>query len=89
MSDPAKDAEIGRALTEIFRNVMQQPDLELRRELQRADISGWDSMAHIQLVLAVEARFKVKFAASEITKFANVGQLWDLVAQKTSVAAPV
>jgi acyl carrier protein len=70
-------------LTEIFRSVIGQADLQLHAETSRRDIPGWDSMAHIQLVLAVESQFGIRFTPSEMAKFSTVGQLRDLIVVKS------
>ena len=49
-----------------------------------AEVENWDSMGHIRLVLAVEEAFKIKFATPEISNFANVGDLVDLIEKKMS-----
>ncbi len=46
----------------------------LRDELTADDIPGWDSLTHINLMVATEKRFKVKFATAEISKLKEDGQ---------------
>lgn len=46
------------------------------------DVVGWDSMAHVGLMAAVEDEFHVQFEPEEITSFANVGELVALIARK-------
>jgi len=45
-------------------------------------VDGWDSLAHIRLMLTVERTFKVKFSTPEIGKLANVGGLVALIETK-------
>ena len=72
--------EIFGQLNEIFEDVL---DLEeapnLKDETTANDIEEWDSLSHIQLVVAVEKAFKVKFTSSEIMKWQNVGQMVDSI----------
>jgi acyl carrier protein len=58
----------------VFRRVFDDDELEITDATSAADIDGWDSMAHINLIIAVEKRFGVKFAASEIAALARRGQ---------------
>ena len=53
-----------------------------RRRQRADDIEGWDSLAHINLIVAVEAKFKIKFKTAEIELLHNVGHLVDVIAQK-------
>jgi len=59
----------------IFRDVLDNEDIKLKYETTAADIEEWDSLSHIQLVVAVEKYFKVKFTTAEIREFNNVGEM--------------
>lgn len=75
--------EIYRQLAGVFEEVLGQP-VQLRPETTAADVDGWDSVAHVMLVLASERQFGVKFDGAEIASAANVGEFVDLVASKLS-----
>ena len=64
-----------RELTDIFRDVFDDDNIVLTPETTAADIEGWDSVAHVNLIVALEARLKVKFKTSEVEGLHNVGQL--------------
>ena len=61
-------------LQEVFRRVFDDDELVITESTSAADIDGWDSMAHINLIIAVEKRFGVKFTASEIAALGRRGQ---------------
>ena len=71
---------------EVFRQVFDDPDIELRDEMTANEIPGWDSLTHINLMVATEKRFKVKFATAEISKLKadgrNVGSFLALLNKK-------
>ncbi|HEX2676853.1 MAG TPA: acyl carrier protein [Polyangiales bacterium] len=69
--------EILSQMTEIFRDVLDEPSIELERATTAADIEEWDSLSHTQLVAAIEKHFKVRFTAREIQGFKNVGEMSD------------
>ena len=69
-------------LQEIFRDILDQPDLVLTRESNAQNVEDWDSLAHINLVTAIEKRFKVKFALGELQELKNVGDMIDLLHKK-------
>jgi acyl carrier protein len=71
-------------LTEILRNLFDDDSIVATRELTADHVDGWDSFAQLRLILAVEERFGVKFAASEISNLKNVGELADRVAAKST-----
>lgn len=64
-----------RKLTEVFRTIFNIPDLELRDDLTAADVPGWDSFNHVNLVIAIEMEFGVTFTTDEISALQNVGDM--------------
>lgn len=72
--------EIFSKLNEIFEDVL---DLDEAPELTDAttanDIEEWDSLSHIQLIVAIEKAFKLKFTSQEILKWKTVGEMVDTI----------
>jgi acyl carrier protein len=66
--------ELHSDLQEVFRQVFDDDGLVISESTSATDVDGWDSMAHINLIIAVERRFGVKFAASEIATLGRRGQ---------------
>ena len=71
-------------LTPIFRDVLDLPELELASESSASSVEGWDSLAHVNLVVAIEKRYRVKFALGELQALKNVGDMADLIEKKVS-----
>ena len=67
--------DIAGRLGAVVREVLDAPQLEITDDLTAADVDGWDSIAQVELIFAVEAEFGVSFPAEEITSFADVGDL--------------
>ena len=84
MSDVRQQAQ------EVFRQVFDDPEIVLRDEMTAEDVPGWDSLTHINLMVATEKRFKIKFATAEISKLKdegqNVGSLLALIEKKLARA---
>ena len=74
--------EILADLTEIIGDVLDQPDIALTRDTVAADVPGWDSVNHINIVVGAEIRFRVKFRTAELDEIKNVGDFVDLIAKK-------
>ena len=74
--------DILEELQEIFRDVLDQPNLVLTRESNAKNVEDWDSLAHINLVTSIEKRFKIKFALGELQELKNVGDMIDLIQAK-------
>lgn len=62
-------------LTNIFRMVFDDNDITIERNTTANDVDGWDSLSHINLIVAVENAFKIRFTQKELLTFRNVGDL--------------
>ena len=71
-------------LQEIFRDFFDDEDIVLTDETTADDIDGWDSLTHVQLIVAVEKAFSVKFSTVEVMKLKNVGEFAALIEKKTA-----
>ena len=74
--------EIFDKLTEIFRDVMDNDEIELEENTTAEDIEEWDSLAHVQLIEKIQAVFGVKFSAKEMMSWDDVGEFVDSIASK-------
>lgn len=77
------EPEIYSALTEIFHDVFMRDDLALKAELSAKDVQGWDSFKQIEIIMATEERFGMKFTTRELDSLQCVGDLAKVVAAKT------
>ena len=71
-------------LNDVFQKVFLNDDLVLVDEMTAADIEGWDSLAHINLMFAIEQEFGFQFPGNELAELANIGELKEFIAQKGS-----
>ena len=74
--------DIYRDLTGIFRDLFDEESLDLRPGLTAAEVPEWDSFNHINLIVAVEAKFGIKFQTAELESMQTVGHLADLIQSK-------
>ncbi len=77
-------AAIWDRLTPLFRDVFEDPGLTVGPATTATDVAGWDSLSHIQLLVAVEKAFGVRFNTGEVAGLANVGEMVQLIARRTS-----
>lgn len=71
----------------IFAAVLGHPDLQLTDQTTAADVEGWDSVAHINLMFAIEESFGIMFDDDEFARFTDVGNLKAAIARKIGDAA--
>ncbi|RKS96275.1 acyl carrier protein [Chryseobacterium defluvii] len=74
--------EILAKLTTIFHEELDNEHIVLNFETTAEDIEEWDSLSHIQLIVAVEKAFGVRFTSSEIQSWQNVGEMIDCIVAK-------
>ena len=56
--------------------------IEVHDETTANDIEDWDSFEHINLVIAVEKKFNVKFTVGEANEMKNVGEMVDIILER-------
>lgn len=66
-------SDVRQRLQEVFEDVFDRP-VVLTDELSAKDIEDWDSLQHINLIIAVEKRFRIRFATAEISRLKEPGQ---------------
>ena len=74
--------QILKQLEEVFRSVFDDEQIVLTPETTADDIEEWDSLTHIQLVVAIEKSFHVKFTAREIMEWPNIAAITDSIVAK-------
>jgi acyl carrier protein len=77
-------AAVYARLTDIFHDVLDNDEIVLSPQLTANDVDGWDSLAHVRLILTVEKAFHISFTASQVGRLKNVGELADLIQSKAS-----
>ena len=69
-------------LNKIFRDVFDDDDILLSEHTSAADIDDWDSLEQINLVVAIQDLFRVKFNIDEVNSIKNVGEMVDFILKK-------
>jgi acyl carrier protein len=69
-------------LNAIFCEVFDDDDLTMNPEMTANDVEGWDSLSHVNLIIAVESKFNISFSQKELLTFRNVGDLLNCVEKK-------
>jgi acyl carrier protein len=71
---------------QVFHDVFGDDTIVLTEAMTAADVPGWDSLGHLNLIIALEKRFAIKFATAEISQLKedgqNTGTLLALIARK-------
>jgi acyl carrier protein len=79
-----EERELWRRLGEAFAAVFGEP-IELTPQTTAEDVYGWDSVRHVELLVAIERAFGIRFTTGEVATLESVGELADLVSQRTTV----
>jgi len=76
--------EIHHGITEIFRDLFLRNDLTLTPSTTAQDVPEWDSFKHIEIIIAVEERWSIKFSTRELDRLRSVGDLVSTIKAKLS-----
>jgi len=66
-------------VNKIFRKVFDEENIVINYSSSAMDIEEWDSLNNIQIIIAVEKEFKIRFQSSEIRGWNNVGEMCDAI----------
>jgi acyl carrier protein len=75
-------SEMLKKVNDIFIDTLDNEDITLTYETTAKDVDDWDSLNHIQLVVAIERYFKIRFTSQEIQSWNNVGEMLDCISAK-------
>jgi acyl carrier protein len=71
-------------LNKVFREVFNNPEINISVETTSNDIIGWDSFSHINLITAIEIYFDIEFTQTEAVSFSKVGDMIQSIKNKVS-----
>lgn len=69
-------------LNAIFCEVFDDEDIKIHPTMTANDVDGWDSLSHVNLIVAVEGKLGIRFVHKEILTFKNVGDLQKCIEKK-------
>lgn len=76
---------IDERISAVFHEVFANQALELSDSTTFQDVPGWDSLAHVKLISALETEFETKFSVRDVMKMTSVGAIRQAVAAKATV----
>ena len=75
--------EVKDRLEKVFREVFDDESIVITDDTSANDIDAWDSLTHVELIVAVEEEFDMKLSAKEIVRLKNVGEFINLIHSKS------
>ena len=76
-------------LQEVFRDVFDDPTIVLNENMSALDFDEWDSLQHINIIIATEKRMNIRFTTSEISRLKqpnqNIGKFVKLLEEKINI----
>lgn len=76
--------EILAKVQEVFRDLFDNEEIVLTSETTADDVEDWNSLNHMQLVVAIEKVFKISFTLNEILGWVDVGAMVECIGKKAA-----
>ncbi len=76
--------EVFHKINEVFHDVFDDDSICVTEKTTADDIEDWDSLEHINLIVATEKKFGMKFTMGEVTTMKNVGEMADIIMERTA-----
>ena len=76
------EEKIFEELDEVFQDVFDDETIHVTAQTTAKDIEDWDSLEHINLVVAIENHFGIKFNMNEVTTMKNVGEMVGIIKER-------
>jgi acyl carrier protein len=77
-----KEEQCHKRLTKVFQETFDDASLQIKDEYNASNIPGWDSLAHINLIVEIEEEFGISFSTAEISGFSCVGDVKKLILKR-------
>lgn len=84
MTPTAED--VFRRMTEVMRSVFEEPDLAVSAATTARDIEAWDSLRNVELMVALQSEFGIRFTTGEMTALKNAGELAAAIVRKLNAS---
>lgn len=69
-------------LQNIFVDVFDSEDLRINLATNASDIEGWDSLAHINLIAAIQEEYDIRFSMDDVTSMKSVNDMIEAIMRK-------
>jgi acyl carrier protein len=77
--------DVLKQINDIFKEVLDNETIVLNDITTANEVEEWDSLTHIQLVVEVEKKFKIRFTSREIQSWNNIGEMIDTILSKKAI----
>jgi acyl carrier protein len=78
---PMPSGDLAR-LNRVFREALNISAINLTAATSTKDVAGWDSLTHVNLVLAIEKEYNTRFSLSELEEFVTIADLLRILKSK-------
>lgn len=78
----SQSEDIHRRIAKVLGQVFDELPDEIGPKTSAVDIPAWDSLNHINVILALEREFKIRFTSAQAQDVENVGEIADIIAEK-------
>ena len=79
-----EEKDVVDRMNNVFREVFDNPTIEIFDEMTASDVDKWDSLTHLTMIAKVEEAFGFRFKLKEMVKMKNVGDMLTIINEKVN-----
>lgn len=80
---PTSRSEVLLEVSRVVAATLMVPDITLTEETTAADVEGWDSLTHVQIIIAIEQEYGFQFSFADVSQLENAGDLVSAILAKS------
>jgi acyl carrier protein len=73
---------VNQDIQNLVADVLQMPAAAITEDVAMKDLDAWDSLKHMELVVAVEQNFQIQLTFDEILLMQSVGAIENVLRQR-------
>jgi acyl carrier protein len=87
MRNNMEKTEVLLQIQAVLRDQLEDECIQISETTSAQDVEGWDSLMHLQIIVAMEKHFRIKFTSKELFEWKHVGDMAQAIIKRLNHAS--